>query len=57
MNTPTRAKVLRDEHKMYLSMWMEARRVDGPSSRLARFFRRLANQVALERKIYKSAAA
>jgi hypothetical protein len=45
---------------MYIGMWKDARRVDGPNSRLARLFRRLANLVRIEMqmyKMYKSAAA
>jgi hypothetical protein len=57
MITSTRAKELREEYKMYVSMWREARRVDGVNSRLARFFRRLADQVQFELKVYKSSSA
>jgi hypothetical protein len=42
---------------MYLAMWRDATRIDGRNSRLARFFRRLANQVKLELQTCHSAAA
>ena len=56
MATKTRTKELQEEYKMYLGMSRDARRLDGTNSRLARFFRKLARQVAFELKVYKSAA-
>jgi hypothetical protein len=57
MNGNTNLRTLRQEYKIYIGLWKEASTVDGPNSRLARFFRRLAHQVKFELKVYRSATA
>jgi hypothetical protein len=50
-------RTLREEYKIYIGLSREASMVEGPNSRLARLFRRLAHQVKFELKVYRSATA
>jgi hypothetical protein len=57
MNGNTNIQLLRQEYKMYRGLSRQACSLDGPNSRLARFFRRLATQVAQELRIRKPVTA
>jgi hypothetical protein len=56
MDAQNRIKVLREEYKMYIGLSRDASKVDGPKSRLARFFRQLAIQVKSEMRIQRTAS-